>query len=87
LPTVPEVLLKKRRTRVHTSWVRSAKLSREGAARRARRVEQFKRAEKYAQFYRCKTKNEVSLRLAARAQGRVRVPGEAKLAFVMRTKG
>lgn len=58
-----------------------------GALARARHLEAFRRAEKYAIFYRRKAKQEVRLNRVARAEGRVRVPGEARLAFVMRTKG
>ncbi|KAF2353537.1 Ribosomal protein L7 eukaryotic [Trinorchestia longiramus] len=87
LPTVPEVLLKQRKRRVQSSFKRNAVFHKKAALTRARQAEAFKRAERYAIYYRRKAKQEVHLNRLARAEGRVRVPGEPKLAFVVRTKG
>jgi len=56
-------------------------------ARRARRVEIFKRAEKYIKEYRTKERDEVRLSRQARTEGNFYVPAESKLAFVIRIRG
>ncbi len=56
-------------------------------ARRARRVEIFKRAEKYIKEYRTKERDEIRLARQAKKEGNFYVPAESKLAFVIRIRG
>jgi len=56
-------------------------------ARRARRVEIFKRAEKYIKEYRTKERDEVRLSRQAKKEGNFYVPAESRLAFVIRIRG
>merc|ERR1712000_150386 len=87
LPSVPEVLLKRRNRRIQSLRIRDGFKSSKTALRAARQTEAFKRAEKYAIFYRRQRKQEVRLNNLAKAEGCVRVPDEHKVAFVMRIKG
>merc|ERR1712080_676708 len=56
-------------------------------ARKAKRVEIFKRAEKFAKEYKDQERDEIRLRREARKAGDYYVPGDPKLAFVMRIRG
>merc|ERR1712099_190115 len=56
-------------------------------ARKARRVEIFKRAEKYAKEYQDQERDEIRLKRDAKKEGNYYVPGETKLVFVMRIRG
>jgi len=56
-------------------------------ASKARRKTIFKRAEKYAQEYIAKEKEEVRIKRASRAAGDYYVPAQAKVYFVVRIKG
>merc|ERR1712071_273359 len=56
-------------------------------ARRARRVEIFKRAEKYIKEYRTKEHDEVRLSRQSKKEGNFYVPAESRLAFVVRIRG
>ncbi|MCP5809833.1 uL30 family ribosomal protein, partial [Klebsiella pneumoniae] len=47
----------------------------------------FKRAEQYVKEYRIKERDEIRLARQARNRGNYYVPGEAKLAFVIRIRG
>merc|ERR1712156_346334 len=47
----------------------------------------FKRAEEYAKEYRSAERDEIRLRRMAKRDGNFYVPGEAKLAFVVRIRG
>lgn len=87
LPVVPESVLKHRRRRdlarakqVQTSIKRKA-------AQVKKRKEIFKRAEQYVKEYRLKERDEVRLIRQAKNRGNYYVPGEAKLAFVIRIRG
>merc|ERR1711920_526889 len=56
-------------------------------ARKAKRAEIFKRAEKFAKEYQDQERDEIRLRREARKEGNYYVPGDPKLAFVMRIRG
>merc|ERR1712046_449795 len=56
-------------------------------ARKAKRAEIFKRAEKYAKEYQDQERDEIRLRREARKEGNYYVPADPKLAFVMRIRG
>lgn len=47
----------------------------------------FKRAEQYVKEYRVKERDEIRLARQARNRGNYYIPGEAKLAFVIRIRG
>jgi len=47
----------------------------------------FKRAEKYVKEYRLKERDEIRLARQAKTRGNYYIPGEAKLAFVIRIRG
>merc|ERR1711950_88979 len=66
---------------------RSAQLVKDRVARRAKRVDIFKRAEKYVKEYRDQERDEIRLKREARKAGNYHVPAEPKLAFVMRIRG
>merc|ERR1712183_717368 len=87
LPSVPEVLLKRRNRTLQSLRVRDGFRKTRTALRAARTTEAFRRAEKYAIFYRRLRKQEVRLNRLAKAQQSIRVPAQPKVAFVMRIKG
>merc|ERR1712037_853590 len=58
-----------------------------GVARKAKRADIFKRAEKFAKEYQDQERDEIRLRREARKEGNYYVPGDPKLAFVMRIRG
>merc|ERR1712212_380646 len=75
LPSVPEVLLKRRNRQIASLRIKDGFKRASTALRAARQTEAFKRAEKYSILYRRQRKQEV------------RIAAEHKVAFVMRTKG
>merc|ERR1711920_648058 len=56
-------------------------------ARKAKRAEIFKRAEKFAKEYRERERDELRLAREAKKAGNFYIPSEPKLAFVMRIRG
>merc|ERR1711997_1447185 len=56
-------------------------------ARKAKRADIFKRAEKVAKEYQDQERDEIRLRREARKEGSYYVPGDPKLAFVIRIRG
>merc|ERR1712055_1286149 len=56
-------------------------------ARKTKRADIFKRAEKFAKEYQDQERDEIRLRREARKEGNYYVPGDPKLAFVMRIRG
>ncbi|KAJ3333021.1 60S ribosomal protein L7 [Blyttiomyces sp. JEL0837] len=87
LPTVPESVLKKRKTLEKIQADRAARLVESKKDAKNKRKVIFKRAEQYVKEYRSKERDEIRLRRAAKANGSFYVPAEAKLAFVVRLKG
>merc|ERR1711970_120296 len=87
LPAVPETILKRRKRQQEHRATRAANLAKDRVARRAKRVEVFKRAEKYVKEYRDRERDELRLAREARKAGNYYVPSEPKLAFVMRIRG
>ncbi|XP_012342823.2 60S ribosomal protein L7 [Apis florea] len=87
LPAVPESVLKRRKTR---EAVRAARLQisiKQRANRYKKRKAIFKRAEKYVKEYRTKERDEIRLMRQAKNRGNYYIPGEARLAFVIRIRG
>jgi len=87
LPAVPETILKRRKRQQENRAARSAQLVKDRVARRAKRVDIFKRAEKYVKEYRDQERDELRLKREARKAGNYHVSAEPKLAFVMRIRG
>ncbi|KAJ3101822.1 60S ribosomal protein L7 [Phlyctochytrium bullatum] len=86
-PTVPESVLKKRKTLEKLQAERAAKALVAKKEKREKRKVIFKRAEQYIKEYRSKERDEIRLRRIAKQSGSYYVPAEAKLAFVIRIKG
>jgi len=87
LPAVPESVLKHRKRRIAS---RVAKVQ-SAIQKRTRNIKKkqdiFKRAEKYVKEYRLKERDEIRLVRQAKNRGNYYIPGEAKLAFVIRIRG
>jgi len=84
---VPEILRKKRAA--HQAAV-AKKVVRAQNAKKANILKRraiFKRAAKYAREYAAHDRNEINQKRIAKANGNVYVPGEAKLALVIRIRG
>merc|ERR1712088_51841 len=84
---VPETILKRRKRQQANKAARAKDALLNNVARKKKRVEIFKKAEKYATEYRNKEREEIRLRREARKEGNYYVPGDPKLAFVMRIRG
>ncbi|XP_076068056.1 ribosomal protein L7 [Oratosquilla oratoria] len=87
LPAVPEVLLKRRKKRAEMKAARASAALQARRARRTKRLDIFKRAETYVKEYRRAELDDIKLKREAKKEGSVIVPGEAKLAFVIRIRG
>jgi len=57
------------------------------ADRYKKRKQIFKRAEEYVKEYRTKERDEIRLMRQAKNRGNYYIPGEARLAFVIRIRG
>ncbi|KAF5296189.1 hypothetical protein FQA39_LY12643 [Lamprigera yunnana] len=87
LPVVPESVLKHRKRRIQNKASKlKARLTKRTIGIKKKR-EIFKRAEAYVKEYRLKERDEVRLRRQAKQRGNYYVPGDAKLAFVIRIRG
>ncbi|GLH09510.1 60S ribosomal protein L7 [Gryllus bimaculatus] len=87
LPAVPESVLKRRKRRDIVRKQKIAVALRKSVGAKRRRAEIFKRAEKYIKEYRQRERDEIRLARQARSRGNYYIPGEAKLAFVIRIRG
>merc|ERR1712001_664235 len=87
LPAVPETILKRRKRQAENRANRAKAAIAEKQARRKKRVEIFKRAEKYVKEYANKERDEIRLARDAKKAGNYYVPSEDKFAFVMRIRG
>ncbi|XP_003703043.1 ribosomal protein L7 [Megachile rotundata] len=87
LPAVPESVLKRRKTRVAVKAARLQVALKRRASQYKKRKEIFKRAEKYVREYRRKERDEIRLMRQAKNRGNYYIPGEARLAFVIRIRG
>ena len=79
--------MKRRKRQSENRAARTAQLAKDRLARRAKRVDIFKRAEKYVKEYRDQERDDLRLKREARKSGNYHVPSEPKLAFVMRIRG
>ena len=87
LPAVPETILKRRKRQAASRAARAKALVAARKERRVKRVEIFRRAEKYVKEYRNKEQDELRLKREAKKNGGYHVSAEPKLAFVMRIRG
>merc|ERR1711923_89307 len=87
LPAVPETILKRRKRQQERRAVRAAQLVKDRVVKRKKRVDIFKRAEKYVKEYRDRERDELRLTREAKKAGNFYVAAEPKLAFVMRIRG
>jgi len=87
LPAVPETILKRRKRQAENRALRAKEAVKSKVARKAKRADIFKRAEKFAKEYQDQERDEIRLRREARKEGNYYVPGDPKLAFVMRIRG
>jgi 60S ribosomal protein uL30 len=87
LPTVPESILKKRKTlqRIREARAKAALAAKK--VQKQKRREIFRRAEKYVKEYRKVERDEIRLKREAKRHGNFYVPDEPKLAFVIRIRG
>merc|ERR1739845_84034 len=86
LPAVPEVLLKRRKNKAVLRQKAKVAVIKKRVKDRARSKEAFKRAETYVKKYRAMQAETDRLKREAKAEGSVLVPGEARLAFVIRIR-
>ncbi|KAF2654509.1 60s ribosomal protein-like protein l7 [Lophiostoma macrostomum CBS 122681] len=84
---VPETLLKKRKSQEKAREDRAAATKDKREKNRKKRETIFTRAEKYVKEYRDAEREKVRLSRAAKKDNSFYVPGEPKLAFVVRIKG
>ncbi|XP_049812894.1 60S ribosomal protein L7 [Schistocerca nitens] len=87
LPAVPESVLKRRKRRDASKVAQLKATLKQKALKYKKRKEIFKRAETYVREYHRKERDEVRLARQARNRGNYYVPGEARLAFVIRIRG
>jgi hypothetical protein len=71
LPAVPETLLKRRKRQAENRAVRAKDALKVKVARKAKRVEIFKRAEKYAKEYQDEERQEIKLKRDAKKEARL----------------
>lgn len=84
---MPESVLKHRKRRVASRTARVAAGIKKRSADIKKRKVIFQRAEKYVKEYRLKERDEIRLIRQAKNRGNYYIPGEAKLAFVIRIRG
>jgi len=87
LPAVPETILKRRKRQAESRALRAKAALANKIAKKTKKVEVFKRAEKYCKEYRTKELDELRLKREAKKEGNFYVPAEPKLAFVIRIRG
>merc|ERR1711912_220277 len=85
--SVPESVLKKRETQEKIGAEKAAAAEVAKQARKEKRIQVYKNAEKYVKEYRAIAKQRVRMHRQAKAAGNHFVDGEAKLMFVVRIRG
>jgi 60S ribosomal protein uL30 len=86
-PPVPETLLKKQKQKAELVAARAKAAAALRKKTRERKLEIYKRAEKYAREYSIKDASEIQMARQARKNGNFYVPPAPKLALVMRIRG
>jgi len=87
LPAVPETQLKRRKIHVATAVRLAQRKTKALKAAKSKKVEIFKRAEKYVAEYKRQQRAVIQQKRDAKKVGNYYVPDEAKLAFVVRIRG
>ncbi|XP_063228113.1 large ribosomal subunit protein uL30 [Bacillus rossius redtenbacheri] len=87
LPVVPESILKRRKRRDATKLDQIKRAIKRRVSLQKKRKTIFKRAEQYVREYRTLEADELRLAREARKKGNYYIPGEPKLAFVIRIRG
>jgi len=86
LPAVPETILRKRKRNATQRAQRAQDVIKQKVDRKKKKVETFKRAEKFAKQYQEQERDEVRLRRDAKKQEKVKAPEEPQLAFILRIR-
>merc|ERR1711912_153241 len=84
---VPESVLKKRKTQEKIAADKAAASADARTARKEKRIQAYKNAEKYTKEYRALAKQRIRMHRQAKAAGNHFVDAEAKLIFVVRIRG
>merc|ERR1712139_629738 len=84
---VPESVQKKKATQDKLAKAAAAEATAAKQARKEKRIQAYKNAEKYTKEYRAMAKQQVRMHRQAKAAGNHFVDGEAKLIFVVRIRG
>merc|ERR1712212_9694 len=87
LPAVPEVILRRRKIKKRIKKQQVSQDIRNKKLEHKKRRVTFKRAESYIRKYRTMEAEKLRLMRAAKKEGTVLVPGDAKLAFCIRIRG
>nr|QBH74307.1 60S ribosomal protein L7 [Orthoderella ornata] len=87
LPAVPESVLKKARRKQLAKTARFNTALKKRLEFHKKRREIFKRAESYVKEYHSRERTEIRLARQARNRGNYYIPGEARLAFIIRIRG
>merc|ERR1711912_201430 len=85
--SVPESVLKKRKTQEKLASDKAAAAADAKKANKEKRIQMYKSAEKYVKEYRNLAKQRVRMHRQAKAAGNHFVDAEAKLIFVVRIRG
>merc|ERR1711988_408163 len=85
--SVPESVLKKRKTQEKIGAEKAAAAEVAKKERKEKRIQAYKNAEKYVKEYRAIAKQRVRMHRQAKAAGNHFVDAEAKLIFVVRIRG
>lgn len=80
-------MLKKRATVAKLAAAKAEQKVKDSKNRHAKRVEAFKRAERYVKEYRTAANEVIRMKRVAKAQGSIYVPAEDKVAIVVRIRG
>merc|ERR1711998_388796 len=86
-PTVPENVLKKKAAQEKLASAAATAAAEAKTARKEKRIQAYKNAEKYTKEYRALAKQRVRMHRQAKAAGNHYVDAEAKLIFVVRIRG
>lgn len=87
LPAVPESKLKVQKQRVSARVLKVRRNQKKQATIAIRRQQNLKRAETYAKKYLANEREVIEQYRTAKKEGKIVVPAEPKLAFVMRIRG
>merc|ERR1711909_114328 len=87
LPAVPEILLTRRKNHVNAKKARVQAMIQAKKAKNTKNYNIFRRAENYIKQYRDVEREDIRLKRDAKKLSNIIVPGEVKLAIVIRIQG